>query len=95
MTCTSSEDYLRLAAAARHLALEAGRTIMAFYRDGTTVETKDDRSPITEADRAADRLIVAGLRAADPRIPVISEESTDASRALRHPPAGGSGSSIR
>ena len=87
MTGTSSEDYLRLAAAARRLALEAGRTIMAFYRDGTTVETKDDRSPITEADRAADRLIVAGLRAADPRIPVISEESTDASTLAA--PAGG------
>ena len=51
---------------------------MAFYRDGTTVETKADRSPVTEADRAADRLIVAGLRAADPHIPVISEESTGA-----------------
>ena len=77
MAGTSSEDYLRLAAAARRLALEAGRTIMAFYRDGTAVETKDDHSPVTEADRAADRLIVAGLRAADPRIPVISEESTE------------------
>ena len=78
MTGTSSEDYPRLAAVARRLAREAGRAIMAFYRAGTAVETKQDRSPITEADRAADRIIVAGLRAADPRIPVISEESTDA-----------------
>ena len=78
MPDTSSEDYPRLAAAALRLALEAGRTIMAFYRDGTPVETKADRSPVTEADRAADRLIVAGLNAADPRIPVISEESTGA-----------------
>ena len=77
MSGTSSEDYARLAAAARHLALEAGRTIMAFYSRGTTVRMKHDRSPVTEADEAADRLIVAGLRAADPRIPVISEESTD------------------
>ena len=79
MTGLNSEDYARLAAAAQRLALEAGRAIMAFYRDGTAVETKDDRSPVTEADRAADRLIVAGLRAADPHIPVISEESTDPS----------------
>lgn len=79
MTGLNSEDYVRLTAAAQRLALEAGRTIMAFYRDGTTVETKADRSPVTEADRAADRLIVAGLRAADPRIPVISEENTDPS----------------
>ena len=77
MTGTSREDLAQLAAAARRLALEAGRTIMDFYRDGTAVETKEDRSPVTEADRAADRLIVAGLQAADPRIPIVSEESTD------------------
>ena len=76
MRGTSTEDHPRLAAAARRLALEAGRAIVAFYRDGTTVDAKADRSPVTEADRAADRLIVAGLRAADPHIPVISEEST-------------------
>ena len=87
MTGTSSEDYLRLAAAARRLALEAGRAIMAFYRAGTAVETKQDRSPITEADRAADRIIVAGLRAANPRISVISEESTGA--LTLNAPAGG------
>ena len=74
----SDEDYPMLAAVARRLALEAGRTIMTFYHRGATVQLKDDRSPVTEADQAADRLIVAGLRAADPQIPVISEESTDA-----------------
>ena len=78
MPGTRSDDYPRLTTAALRLALEAGRTIMAFYRGGTTVEIKVDRSPVTEADRAADRLIVAGLRAADPGIAVISEESTSA-----------------
>ena len=87
MPGTNSEDYPRLATAVRRLALEAGRTIMAFYRDGTPVETKADRSPVTEADRAADRLIVAGLRAADPHIPVISEEGT-ANDDLAAPPGG-------
>ena len=87
MPGTSSEDYPRLAAAALRLAQEAGQVIMAFYRDGTTVETKADLSPVTEADRAADRLIVAGLRAADPLIPIISEEST-ASDALAAPASG-------
>ena len=79
MSGLNSKDYVRLAAVAQRLALEAGRAIMAFYRDGTAVETKGDRSPVTEADRAADRLIVAGLRAANSHIPVISEESTDPS----------------
>ena len=81
MAGTSSVDYPQLAAAARRLALDAGRAIMAFYREGTAVETKMDRTPVTEADRAADRLIVAGLGGADPSIPVISEESTDTSTA--------------
>ena len=63
MPVVRSEDYARLAAAARRLALEAGRTIMTFYREGTAVETKADSTPVTEADRAADRLIVTGLRA--------------------------------
>ena len=87
MPDSNSGDYPRLADAALRLALDAGRTIMAFYRDGTPVETKADRSPVTEADRAADRIVVAGLSAADPQIPVISEEST-ASHALAAPPGG-------
>ena len=85
MPVASSENYARLAATARRLALEAGRTIMVFYREGTPVETKADSTPVTEADRAADGLIVAGLQAATPDIPVISEESTSAGT----PPAGG------
>ena len=87
MPGTRSEDYPRLAATARYLALAAGRRIMAFYRVGTPVETKADRSPVTEADRAADRIIVAGLGAVDPQVPVISEEST-ADDALAAPPGG-------
>ena len=86
MPVASTEDYARLAAAARRLALVAGRTIMTFYREGTAVEIKADRSPVTEADREADLLIVTGLRAADPQIPVISEESTADALA---PPCGG------
>ena len=87
MPVARSEDYARLAAAARRLALEAGRTIMTFYREGTAVETKADSTPVTEADRAADGLIVTGLREADPQILVISEEST-ADDALASPPDG-------
>ena len=85
MPVAINEDHARLAAAARRLALAAGRTIMVFYREGTPVETKADSTPVTEADRAADGLIVTGLQAATPDIPVISEESTSTVPA----PAGG------
>ena len=74
-----------LAAVAHRLALEAGRAIMALYRSGAAVRTKADSSPVTEADEAADRLIVDGLREAAPDVPVVSEESAGADRA----PAGG------
>ena len=47
---------------------------MAIRARGFDVERKEDRSPVTEADRAAETLIVAGLRAALPGIPVIAEE---------------------
>jgi 3'(2'), 5'-bisphosphate nucleotidase len=64
----------RLIALAADLAARAGEAIMAIRARGFDVERKDDRSPVTEADRAAEALIVAGLRAALPGIPVIAEE---------------------
>ena len=57
------------------LALRAGAAIMAVYARGDLgVRAKADDSPVTEADLAADALIVAGLQAAYPAIPVVSEE---------------------
>jgi 3'(2'), 5'-bisphosphate nucleotidase len=53
---------------------EAGRAVMAHYGTAAGVEEKDDRSPITLADRAAHRILAEGLRRLDPAIPVISEE---------------------
>ncbi len=55
-------------------AQEAGTVIMGFYRAGTEVTRKEDASPVTEADRAADRHIVAALHALTPDWPVVSEE---------------------
>ncbi|MEM1384318.1 MAG: 3'(2'),5'-bisphosphate nucleotidase CysQ [Pseudomonadota bacterium] len=59
----------------RTLAVEAGRAIMAVYRaEDMGAQQKADASPVTEADLAADRLISAGLRAAFPDTPVVTEE---------------------
>ncbi|MEM7547133.1 MAG: 3'(2'),5'-bisphosphate nucleotidase CysQ [Pseudomonadota bacterium] len=59
----------------RRLAIEAGEAIMAVYRsDDLGVEQKDDESPVTKADLAADRLIRAGLTAAFPDIQLVTEE---------------------
>lgn len=72
-----ASDYSELTREARRLALAAGHEIMRIYAAGTTTRLKADNSPVTDADEAADRLIVAGLDAAFPGIPVISEESIE------------------
>lgn len=62
----------------RRLALEAGDVILAIYESPDfEVKSKSDSSPVTEADEAADALISAGLRAAFPDLPLITEEQAD------------------
>ena len=60
------------------LAREAGAAIMAVRAGGIDVERKDDDSPVTQADRAAERIILDGLRAAHPDIPIVAEEEASA-----------------
>jgi len=57
------------------LARAAGTAIMKIYAEDFLVAHKDDRSPLTAADLASHRLIVAGLKALKPELPVLSEES--------------------
>jgi 3'(2'), 5'-bisphosphate nucleotidase len=56
------------------LAEEAGRAILKVYASDFDVQSKDDDSPLTQADLASNRCIVAGLKALTPDIPIISEE---------------------
>ncbi len=70
-------DHQYLAVAA-DLARHAAAAILGVRARGFAVETKEDRSPVTEADRQAERIIVAGLRAAFPLIPVVAEEEVSA-----------------
>ena len=71
-------DYSRLTIIMRRLALEAGARIMEIYdADDFEVKAKSDDSPVTEADEAADALISAGLRAAFPEIPLVTEEQAE------------------
>ncbi|MBI5783326.1 MAG: 3'(2'),5'-bisphosphate nucleotidase CysQ [Gammaproteobacteria bacterium] len=57
------------------IARDAGRVILDVYERGFSVEQKEDRSPLTEADRAAHEIICARLETLTPGIPVLSEES--------------------
>jgi 3'(2'), 5'-bisphosphate nucleotidase len=57
------------------IAREAGEAIMDVYASDFAVEHKDDRSPLTAADLAAQKVIAQGLAALDDPLPVISEEA--------------------
>jgi 3'(2'), 5'-bisphosphate nucleotidase len=62
------------------LAHEAGEAIMAVYATEFETHLKADLTPLTEADEAADRVILDGLAKIDPATPVVSEESAAADR---------------
>ncbi|MGM0543968.1 MAG: 3'(2'),5'-bisphosphate nucleotidase CysQ [Pseudomonadota bacterium] len=61
----------------------AGREVMVIYQSDFSVETKADKSPLTEADMAAHHALIALLKNLTPEVPVLSEESGDISFATR------------
>ena len=84
MQASETPDLAALIGPARELAHGAGQLALRFFREArVTVDYKSDRSPVTEADRAAHEHIVAGLERLTPAIPVISEESGDDLRCRR------------
>ncbi len=72
-TATELKTWLE---AVEPLAEEAGRAILDVYKTDFDVEHKDDRTPVTQADMAAHRVIIQSLRELEPDIPVLSEESS-------------------
>lgn len=69
-----------LLALAIRLADEAATLIREVRAGGFAVSAKADETPVTVADTRAEALIVAGLRAAAPEIPVVAEEEVAAGR---------------
>ncbi len=61
--------------AVAEVAREAGAAILEIYRRDFSVEEKEDKSPLTEADRRANEIILAGLERVAPGIPFITEET--------------------
>ena len=56
---------------------EAGTLIRAIARRGARVRRKADSTPVTDADEAANRMIVERLSTLAPDIPVVAEESPE------------------
>ncbi len=58
--------------------IAAGAAVMEVYAEDFAVEAKGDASPVTEADRRAEAIILADLARLAPSIPVIAEEACSA-----------------
>lgn len=73
-------DRSAVLAAFLEAALAAGREIMAVYAEDFGTLTKDDHSPVTEADTRAEAAILAVLARRLPGVPVVAEEEAAAGR---------------
>lgn len=71
-------NYDILAETLYETSLEAGRKIMDIFAQDFDVVYKDDKSPVTEADEAAEKIILRDLRIVAPDIPIIAEEQASA-----------------
>ena len=70
-------NYQELLTEVDAVAREAGAAILEIYNQegDLDITTKDNDSPLTEADLAAHRIIVGSLRDLTPALPILSEES--------------------
>lgn len=76
---TESDD--RLLEAMVSAALAAGRAIHDIYLRGFEVTSKADATPVTDADLAAEAIIIEHLQRAAPGVPIVAEEQVAAGRA--------------
>ena len=74
-------DYSQLLEELREVARDAGREIMRIYESSIEVNFKDDGSPVTLADEAAENVILGKLKEIIPDIPIISEENSSSHQA--------------
>lgn len=75
------ESHQTLADGLLPAVLEAGRVMLEIRERGLIVDTKADRSPVTEADRLAETILVAALERIHPNVPIVAEESAAAGQA--------------
>jgi 3'(2'), 5'-bisphosphate nucleotidase len=59
------------------LAQRAGDAILSVYGEQFEVTHKSDQSPLTHADLRSHHILIEGLRALTPNVPVLSEEDSD------------------
>jgi 3'(2'), 5'-bisphosphate nucleotidase len=67
----------------KKIALKAGEAVMQIYRKDFSVDYKDDKSPLTEADLKANEIICSQLQRLYPNIPIMSEENKQTEYEIR------------
>jgi 3'(2'), 5'-bisphosphate nucleotidase len=65
------------------IAQAAGTVVMRHYEAGCDARIKADRSPVTDADEEAEKLILAALARAFPGVPVVAEEAAAAGNVVQ------------
>lgn len=59
------------------LALKAGKNAMVYFHQDIEVETKDNDTPVTIADREGEEIIIQGIESRFSKIQIIGEESSE------------------
>jgi 3'(2'), 5'-bisphosphate nucleotidase len=70
--------------AAIEAAIKAKKTVLDYYHNGFHVEIKSDKSPVTEADKASDKIIRDYLKERFPSYSFLTEESVDDKKRLEN-----------
>ncbi|HVX94156.1 MAG TPA: 3'(2'),5'-bisphosphate nucleotidase CysQ [Polyangia bacterium] len=76
--------FARELAVAERVAIEAAHLVRGFHGTDLRIDSKAGNEPVTEADRAANTLIVDRLRAAFPSDAILSEEIPDDGARMGH-----------
>lgn len=61
----------------KELSVEAGKEILKLYKKGIPIEYKEDQSPVTEADKNANDIIINALIKTFMGTGILAEESVD------------------
>lgn len=71
----SDHDLKELLDPVIQVAYQAGKVIMEVYDAGFDIEEKQDHTPVTEADMAANDIIESSLKDLTPHLPILTEEA--------------------
>lgn len=75
MPDTSPDTLNSMTPALLQTMLDAGKVVMEVFDTDFDVFGKDDKSPVTEADRRGEVVIEAALKEIAPNIPIVGEEA--------------------